>query len=59
MHSSAERIPFRISDKARGDTERGQTVYRLADDGRLHVSDSVLRDGAMHPFASHILIRSD
>lgn len=40
-------------------TERGQTVYRLADDGRLHVSDSVLRDGAMHPFASHILIRSD
>jgi len=40
-------------------TERGRTVYRLAEDGRLHLSDSVLRDGVLRPFASHILARSD
>jgi hypothetical protein len=40
-------------------TERGRTVYRLAGDGRLHVSDSVLSDGALRPFASHILNRAD
>ena len=39
-------------------TERGRTVYRLADDGRLHVTDSVRRpDGSYRDFASHILTR--
>jgi hypothetical protein len=41
------------------ETEQGRTVYRLADDGRLHVSDSVQRDGALRPFASYTLIRAD
>jgi hypothetical protein len=41
-------------------TERGRTVYRLADDGRLHVTDSVRRpDGSYRDFASHILSRAD
>ena len=40
-------------------TERGRTTYRLADDGRLQLNDSVLRDGALRPFASHDLVRAD
>jgi hypothetical protein len=42
------------------ETERGRTVYRLAEDGRLYVSDSVLRpDGSHREFAAHILARAD
>ena len=42
------------------ETERGRTIYRLADDGRLHVSDSILRpDGSHREFAAHILARAD
>jgi len=42
------------------DTERGRTVYRLAEDGRLHVTDSVLRpDGAHREFAAHVFTRAD
>jgi hypothetical protein len=42
------------------ETERGRTAYRLADDGRLHLTDSVLRpDGSYRQFASHILTRAD
>jgi hypothetical protein len=41
-------------------TEQGRTVYRLADDGRLHVTDSVRRpDGSYRDFASHILTRAN
>jgi hypothetical protein len=41
-------------------TERGRTVYRLADDGRLHVTDAVARsDGSYREFASHVLTRVD
>ena len=41
-------------------TERGRTVYRRAEDGRLHLTDSVLRpDGSYRDFASHILTRAD
>jgi len=41
-------------------TERGRTLYRLADDGRLHLTDSVLRpDGQYRDFASHVLARAD
>lgn len=40
--------------------ERGRTVYRLADDGRLHVTDSVARpDGSFRDFAGHVLTRAD
>ena len=42
-----------------GTTERGRTVYRLAEDGRLHITDSVrLSDGGYRDFASHILTRA-
>ena len=38
------------------ETERGRTVYRLAPDGRLHVTDSVARpDGSFRQFAAHVL----
>jgi len=47
------------SDWGSEGTERGRTVYRLSDDGRLEVSDSVLRDGALRPFASHSLSRAN
>ena len=41
------------------ETERGRTVYRLADDGTLHVTDSVRRpDGSYRVFASHVLTRA-
>jgi len=40
--------------------ERGRTVYRLAEDGRLHVTDSVARpDGSFRDFAGHVLTRAD
>ena len=42
------------------ETERGRTVYRLAEDGRLHVTDSVRRpDGSYREFAAHILTRAE
>ena len=47
------------SDWGSAETERGRTVYRLAEDGRLHVSDSVRRpDGSYRDFASHIRTRA-
>ena len=40
--------------------ERGRIVYRLAEDGRLHVTDSVARpDGSFRDFAGHVLTRAD
>ncbi len=48
------------ADWGTAETERGRTVYRLAADGRLTVTDSVLRpDGAYRDFASHVLARAD
>lgn len=48
------------SDWGSAETERGRTIYRLADDGRLHLTDSVRRpDGGYREFASHVLQRSD
>ena len=39
-------------------TERGRTVYRLLDDGRLEVVDSVAgHDGIQREFARHLLTR--
>jgi hypothetical protein len=43
------------ADWGSAETERGRTVYRLRDDGRLEVTDSV----AGRPFASHVLTRAD
>jgi hypothetical protein len=41
-------------------TERGRTIYRLRDDGRLEILDSVAgADGAFRPFASHLLARAE
>lgn len=46
------------SEWGSAETERGRTVYRLADDGRLHLTDSVRRpDGSWRDFASHVLTR--
>ncbi len=46
------------SNWGNADTERGRTVYRLVEDGRLHLTDSVLRpDGQYREFASHVLSR--
>lgn len=48
------------SNWGNADTERGRTVYRLAGDGRLHLTDTVRRpDGSYVPFASHILTRAE
>ena len=42
------------------ETERGRTVYRLRDDGRLEVVDSVAgRNGAQREFARHLLTRAE
>lgn len=47
------------SDWGSAATEQGRTVYRLAEDGRLHLSDSVRRpDGSYREFASHVLTRA-
>jgi hypothetical protein len=44
------------ADWGSAETERGRTVYRLAPDGRLHVTDSVARpDGSFRQFAAHVL----
>ncbi len=41
------------------ETERGRTVYRLRDDGRLEVVDSVMTgDGGAREFARHVLSRA-
>ena len=48
-----------VADWGAEATERGRTVYRLDDRGLLEVSDSVWRDGALRPFASHTLSRAD
>jgi hypothetical protein len=42
-------------------TERGRTVYRLLDDGRLEITDSVrtTTDGVLRPFATHLLERAE
>ena len=45
------------SEWGSAETEHGQTLYRLAPDGRLHVTDAVRRDGVWREFASHILTR--
>jgi hypothetical protein len=48
-----------ISDWGSAETERGRTVYRLLDDGRLEVVDTVTaRDGQAREFARHILSRA-
>jgi hypothetical protein len=40
-------------------SERGRTVYRLLDDGRLELVDHVIgRDGASREFARHLLTRT-
>lgn len=41
------------------DTEQGRTVYLLAADGRLTVTDSVRRGGDYRVFASHVLEKAD
>ena len=46
------------SDWGSAETERGRTVYRLRDDGRLEVVDSVMTPGGEpREFARHILSR--
>lgn len=41
------------------ETERGRTIYRLAEDGTLEVSDSVtMADGSRRDFARHSLRRA-
>lgn len=47
------------SNWGNADTEQGRTVYRLAADGRLHITDSVRRDGGYREFASHVLTRAN
>lgn len=48
------------ADWGSAETESGRTVYRLAEDGRLHVTDSVRRpDGSYREFAAHILTRAE
>jgi hypothetical protein len=48
-----------ISEWGSAATERGRTIYRLADDGRLHATDAVRRpDGSYSEFASHVLTRA-
>lgn len=48
------------SDWGSEQTERGRTVYRLAEDGRLHLIDSVRRpDGSYREFANHVLTRAE
>ncbi|MGE0180093.1 MAG: hypothetical protein AB7O91_09780 [Sphingomonas sp.] len=40
-------------------TGRGRSVYRLLDDGRLEVADSIVaRDGSPREFARHVLSRT-
>ena len=47
------------ADWGSAETERGRTVYRLAEDGTLEVSDSVaMADGSRRDFARHRLRRS-
>ena len=42
------------------ETERGRTGYRLGDDGRVEVVDTVAgRDGTQREFARHLLTRSE
>lgn len=45
------------SDWGSAETEQGQTLYHLRPDGRLHVTDTVRRDGAGHDFAVHVFTR--
>jgi hypothetical protein len=42
------------SDWGSAGTEQGRTVYILADNGQLRVTDSVRRDGGYREFASHV-----
>ncbi|MBX3561248.1 MAG: hypothetical protein KF780_05490 [Sphingomonas sp.] len=47
------------SDWGSAETERGRTVYRMLDDGRLEVVDTVTaHDGQAREFARHILSRA-
>ena len=41
------------------ESEQGQTIYILADDGRLRVTDSVRRDGGYREFATHVFEKAD
>jgi len=47
------------SDWGSPETEQGRTVYRLTADGRLHITDSVRRDGSYREFATHVLTRAN
>ena len=48
------------ADWGSAETERGRTLYRLAEDGHLYVTDAVLRaDGTYRQFADHMLTRAD
>ncbi len=48
------------ADWGSDETERGQTLYRLRDDGRLEVVDTVVgRNGDSREFARHVLTRAD
>lgn len=59
IHAAAEGRML-TSDWGSAETERGRTTYRLADDGRLHVTDEVRRpDGSYREFAAHILTRAE
>jgi len=48
------------SDWGTAEIERGRTVYRLLDDGRLEVVDTVMtRDGQSREFARHTFSRTN
>lgn len=48
------------ADWGSAETERGRTVYRLLDDGRLEVVDTVIpREGEARIFARHMLTRAN
>ncbi len=48
------------ADWGSAETERGRTIYRLAEDGHLDVVDSVVgADGGRREFARHVLHRAN
>ena len=47
------------SDWGSQDTEQGRTIYLLAANGQLRVTDSVRRDGGYRDFASHVFEKAD
>ncbi len=47
------------SDWGSADSEEGRTVYILAADGQLRITDSVGRDGSYREFANHVMTRAE